>query len=461
MLILATHCYLKLNNWRSFNQTMVKCQQCEKQAFYGIVKADTCGRHREEGMVNLYAKRCIFDSCNKMTAFGLPSDKSASYCKIHAEEGMVNIISKRCLIDSCDKIPSFGLSSDKSASYCKTHAEKGMIDIHNKSKRCLFASCGKRPSFGLPLDKSASYCKTHASEGMIDIVSKRCLIDSCDTRPAFGLPSDTTASYCKAHAEEGMIDIHNKRCLFDSCNTRPSFGLPSTRAASYCKTHALKGMVDIISKKCLFDSCNKGTSFGLPSDKSASYCKTHAEEGMIDIKSKKCKLCNLTQTKTGYCSPCFYYLNPEHIKTKRHKTRENTFMYQLKEIYPDIILDKAVDGGCSRKRPDGLIDLYTHSIIIEIDEDQHRGYSCENKRSMQLFTDLGLRPIIFIRLNPDSYISNGKKMKGCFTLSKSSGELIPNEKEISKRFNVLLETIDECKSVPDKTVTVVELYFNN
>jgi len=135
-------------------------------------------------------------------------------------------------------------------------------------------------------------------------------------------------------------------------------------------------------------------------------------------------------------------------------------MYRLKEIYTDIILDKAVDGGCSRKRPDGLIDLLTHSIIIEIDEDQHRGYSCENKRSMQLFTDLGSRPIIFIRLNPDSYISNGKRMKGCFTLSKSSGELIPNEKEISERFNALLETIDECKSFPDKTVAVVELYFN-
>jgi len=356
----------------------------------------------------------------------------------------------------CDKRAIYGFTVMVA---CGNHREEGMIDL--KNKKCLFESCDTRPAFGLPSDTTASYCKAHVEEGMVDIKSKRCLIDSCNKNPNFGLPSDKSASYCKAHAEKGMIDIHNKKCLFDSCNKQPNFGLPSDKSASYCKAHAEEGMIDLVHKRCLFDSCNKRPSFGLPSDKSASYCKTHAKEGMVDLKNKKCKLCNLTQAHMqGYCSPCFYYLNPEHIKTKRHKTRENTFMYQLKEIYTDIILDKAVYGGCSRKRPDGLIDLYTHSIIIEIDEDQHRVYSCENKRSMQLFTDLGSRPIIFIRLNPDSYISNGKRMKGCFTLSKSSGELIPNEKEISKRFDVLLATIDDCKPVPDKTVTVVELYFN-
>jgi hypothetical protein len=400
---------------------MVKCNQCEKQASYGFTKLESCTKHREEGMTDLKHKKCLFDSCKKNPTFGLPSDKSASYCKAHAEEGMIDKVSKMCLINSCNRQPSFGLPSDKIASFCKTHAKKGMVDI--KNKKCLVDSCNKQPIFGLPSDKSASYCKTHAEKGMVDLKSKRCLFESCDKQPSFGLPSDKSASYCKTHAEEGMIDLAHKKCLVDSCNIRPSFGLPS--------------------------------------DKSASFCKTHAEKEMVDIKSKKCKLCNLTQAHIqSYCSPCFYSLNPEHIKTKRHKTRENTFMYQLKEIYPDIILDKTVVGGCSQKRPDGLIDLLTHSIIIEIDENQHRGYSCENKRSMELFQDLGSRPIIFIRLNPDGYTSNGKKKKGCFTLSKTNGELVHNKKEISERFNVLLETIDECKAVPDKTVTIVELYFD-
>jgi hypothetical protein len=436
---------------------MTKCQQCEKRACYGIVKVVACGKHREEDMINLYAKKCLFASCDTRPNFGFPNDTLASYCKTHADKGMVNIISKRCLVESCNTRPSFGLPSDKSASYCKSHASEEMVDLRNK--KCLVASCNKQKIFGLP---SASYCKTHASKEMVNIISKRCLFESCNKIPIFGLPNNTSASYCKTHASEEMINIKSKKCLFKSCNKNPNFGLPNDISASYCKTHASEEMVNIISKKCLFKSCNKNPNFGLPNDTSASYCKTHSLEGMVNIISKKCRLCDLTQsqTKTGYCSPCFYYLNPEHIKTKRHKTRENTFMFQLKEIYPEIILDKVVAGGCSRKRPDGLIDLLTHSIIIEIDEDQHRGYSCENKRSMQLFTDLGSRPIIFIRLNPDSYTLNGKRMRGCFSLSKSSGELIPNDKEISSRFNSLLETIDKCRPVPDKEVSVIELYFN-
>ena len=47
-----------------------------------------------------------------------------------------------------------------------------------------------------------------------------------------------------------------------------------------------------------------------------------------------------------------------------------------------------------------------HIIIVEIDENAHINYdsSCENKRLMELSQDLGFRPIVFIRFNPDDYI---------------------------------------------------------
>ena len=62
--------------------------------------------------------------------------------------------------------------------------------------------------------------------------------------------------------------------------------------------------------------------------------------------------------------------------------------------------------------PDAYLDLLTHIIIIECDENQHKGYEdiCENKRTMEISNDFNFRPIVFIRFNPDSYTKNGNKM---------------------------------------------------
>jgi hypothetical protein len=70
---------------------------------------------------------------------------------------------------------------------------------------------------------------------------------------------------------------------------------------------------------------------------------------------------------------------------------------------------KQIDGGCSKRRPDLLYDMYTHVIIVENDENSHKTYDeiCENKRMMQLFEDLGNRPIVFIRFDCGNYIKNG------------------------------------------------------
>ena len=55
--------------------------------------------------------------------------------------------------------------------------------------------------------------------------------------------------------------------------------------------------------------------------------------------------------------------------------------------------------------------IFIQIIIVEIDEYQHENitYSCENKRIMEISQDLGHRPIIFIRFNPDEYLLNGLK----------------------------------------------------
>ena len=189
-------------------------------------------------------------------------------------------------------------------------------------------------------------------------------------------------------------------------------------------------------------------------------------DGEIDVMNKRCITCSTTRANPKSkpnCARCHYYLHPEDPRIRNYKTREQAFMVPLKKIYPDMILDQTVSGGCSRRRPDGLLDCLTHVIIVEIDEDQHIGYNClcDNRRTMELFTDLGHRPLVFIRLNPDGYTHVGKRVGKVFSTQRS-GELKLNKSEFSRRFSALVDVVGaNLHSVPTREVSVVELFFND
>ncbi len=111
----------------------------------------------------------------------------------------------------------------------------------------------------------------------------------------------------------------------------------------------------------------------------------------------------------------------------------------------------------TKRRPDLFIDLYNCSLIIEIDENQHKNYdtTCDNKRTMEIFTALGNRPIIFIRFNPDNY----DKQKGIFSFSKDG--IIKTNDNYIPRINKLKECIDfHLNTIPIKEITIVYLFFN-
>jgi hypothetical protein len=112
----------------------------------------------------------------------------------------------------------------------------------------------------------------------------------------------------------------------------------------------------------------------------------------------------------GYCHRCFIYNFPDNTIVRNYKTKERAVVDFVRSAYPDYtwILDKQVEGGCSRKRPDILLDMGEFVLNIEVDENQHGAHdcTCENKRLMQIFLDVGSRPLVVIRFNPDTYTNN-------------------------------------------------------
>jgi hypothetical protein len=166
-----------------------------------------------------------------------------------------------------------------------------------------------------------------------------------------------------------------------------------------------------------------------------------------------------------FCFRCYCVLNPDADIPKRYKLKEHYLRNRLKELFDDKItltFDKAIEGGCSKKRPDVFIHMGDYSIVIECDEDQHQkeSYNCENKRLMQLFKDNGKIPLITIRFNPDSYTENGEKINGCFKFTKQGAVSIVQE-EWDRRIKILKKRIKfHIKNRPEKEITYEELFYS-
>jgi len=186
----------------------------------------------------------------------------------------------------------------------------------------------------------------------------------------------------------------------------------------------------------------------------------------------ECKLTYVDRRTTykPYCQACFCNKFPDHEKSTLYKVKERYLQDELNErldIEVEMIFDKIVEGGCSKRRPDILIDALTHSIIIECDENQHKNYECENKRMMELFEDLGSRPIVFIRFNPDKYTENREEVEGCFkplvNVEDANRKRFYdiNRKEFERRVDVLEDVIEKnINIVPTKEVTEIKLFYN-
>ena len=199
-----------------------------------------------------------------------------------------------------------------------------------------------------------------------------------------------------------------------------------------------------------------------------------------DKKKSRCKICDgselckapLCDTRgikkyDGYCLPCCIHYCPEIQVSRNFKTKENDVVQRVLAKYPDFnwIFDKKIQDGCSKRRPDLLLDLGSHVIIIEVDENKHTTYdcSCQNKRLMEISQDIGHRPVVFIRFNPDAYVNQeGKKVTSCWRINGYGVLDISKSKhdEWLTRINILIQQLEYwINNVPHKTVEIVELFY--
>ena len=339
-------------------------------------------------------------------------------------------------------------------------------------KKCI--ECNITANFNVK-GKPALYCFKHKLDNMINVYKKTCIYDGCTTLPNYNFAGKKGGIYCNKHKLDDMIDVLHKTCSYDGCSTQPSYNFAGKKGGIYCNKHKLDDMIDVLSKTCGYEACFiTKPSYNFAGEKQGIYCVTHKLNDMIDVIHKTCKSdwCSIipyNKKYDGYCLFCYINLFPDKPVSRNYKTKEYAVIEFIKTKFPNLnfIADKIVSDGCSRRRPDLFLDILYQIIIIEIDENQHTDYDCfcENKRIMELSQDLGHRPIVFIRFNPDDYKKDGKNITSCWGQNKNGICVVKKskQKEWLERLNTLEDQIKywtDPENMTDKTIEIIHLYYD-
>lgn len=415
---------------------------------------------------------CLEPGCTKLPSYNVEGGSKRLYCKAHKKFGMVNIVKKAtCLEPGCKTRPHYNVEGETPAQYCSKHKQEGMVDVVNR--KCIEPGCNKIPKYSGEGETKRIYCSTHKKAGMVYVMSTICLEPGCKKIPCYNAEGETKGIYCCTHKKDGMINVTDKTCLEPGCKTRPYFNVSGETKAIYCNVHKKPGMVNVKCKRCHESGCNTQPIFNAEGETVGIYCSKHKKDCMVDVVNKTCQSewCSTHVTKkyNGYCLHCYMHIFPDKPVTRNYKTKEFAVVEFVKSRFTELdwVYDKRVQDGCSRRRPDLLCDMGDQVLIVEVDENQHADYdcSCESKRLMELSQDVGHRPIVFIRFNPDAYAcaATTKNMPSCWAVNKAGVCAVKKSKvrEWEGRLDVLGKQVEYwAANRTTKMIEVVQLFFD-
>lgn len=489
------------NEYDEYNydgKLLIYAQECDNILVDdAIIKAMTV----ETATVTKRYRVCIKGDCPNIASFG--NNGTPEYCSFHSPNDAIDLTHKKCEKDGCNTSASYGVVGTRHVQFCSKHYLSNMENL--KNNKCIFIDektgkkCNTTASCNNLGETIRLYCIPHKLPNMVDIsnINNLCKTDKevCPKRATFNKKGEKSALFCQTHASHGMVNVLDKRKC-ETCNDkRPMYNFAGEKKGRFCYKDREKGMINIFAKKCENEDCNKNPIFNKPEFKNGIRCIEHKDGDMIDIRHKRCKtpLCLTRANKKFdmYCFYCFVNLFPNDERVRDYKTKKKEVANFIKITYPNLnwIEDRVIKDGCSRRRPDLLLDIaydaYKNTnetismsaveekneeknnqiIIIETDENAHAYYEsiCENRRLMELSQDLNHRPLIVIKFNPDKYKKDGKNIQSCWEIDKQTGlSVIRKSKkaEWAFRLNELKKEIDKWMNTKsDKMLEIIRLFY--
>jgi hypothetical protein len=226
-----------------------------------------------------------------------------------------------------------------------------------------------------------------------------------------------------------------------------------------------------------------------------THCKQHGG-GKRCLGPVGCKECPLgfsvdkgkRDVYDGRCVRCFCSSFPNDPRAARARSsvhaREHTTTDELKKHFPDYnwTFDKTFShrtflvGVSTRFRPDARTTQGDRVIIIEIDEQSHRGYLCakEREREESFVRQNRNKTVVMIRFNPDEYTDyEGVSHPSCFTRATKEREVphVPPKRKadwdirIRELVNTVRNVLDPAFTLPpkqpDRPLLICELFYDD
>jgi len=240
--------------------------------------------------------------------------------------------------------------------------------------------------------------------------------------------------------------------------------------------------------------CHQMAFSNVPKGK-VTHCKQHGG-GKRCLGTLGCTECPLgiaaqhgkNDVYDGRCVRCFCASLPDDPRAKRARSsvhvREHTTTDELKKHFPDYnwVFDKTFShrtflvGVSTRFRPDARTTQGERVIIIEIDEQSHRGYLCakEREREESFVKQNRNKTVVMIRFNPDEYTDyKGVRHPSCFTRATKEREVphVPPKRKadwdtrirelVNTVRNVLDPTFPLPPKQPDRPLLICELFYDD
>ena len=232
---------------------------------------------------------------------------------------------------------------------------------------CKHPECEKQTSYNV-VGLKARWCKTHKTVEMVNVKSKKC---SCGKQPIFNLPGETVGICCVECKMPEMIDVVHKLC---PCGKRPYFNYPGETVGICCKECKTPGMVNVVDKRC---------------------------PGYNGI----CPVGYLLAPGCQYCLSC----DPDDSRRDKFKKYENAFFKYVKgkiDVKRREFVVKYDTNETTKKfaRLDGIVFGDDIAVCLEVDENGHESYECDEPRkhmvTAELLKEYPHTDVCWIRVNP-------------------------------------------------------------